>query len=69
MGEGEGQHCLKWSGRVGEAVWGLVGVSYLSKLFDKYYTDDGVSVAGVHDRPATDPDLAYWLSGVFDTEY
>ena len=52
-----------------EKLWGDSGDSYLSELFDKYYTADGVSVAGVHDRPATDPDLAYLLSGVFDTEH
>jgi len=52
-----------------QKLWGDSGVSYLSELFDKYYTDDGVSVTGVHDRPATDTDLAYLLFGVFDTEY
>ena len=33
--------------RVGEAVGGLFDDSYLPELSDKYYNDDGVSVAGI----------------------
>jgi len=68
-GRGRRAALLEMVGDELEKLWGDSGDSYLSELFDKYYTDDGVSVAGVHDRPATDPDLAYLLSGVFDTEH
>jgi len=56
VGDGEG--------RVGEAVGGFSGDSYLSELLIKYYSDDGSRPQGVHDRPTNDQDLAYLLCGV-----
>jgi len=46
-------------------VGGLSGDSYLPELSDKYYNNDGVSVAGIKGPPATDPDLAYLLYRVY----
>jgi len=46
-GRGRRAALLEMVGDELEKLWGDSGDSYLSELFDKYYTDDGVSVAGV----------------------
>jgi hypothetical protein len=47
-----------------ERLWGTLVIPTCQELFNKYYSDDGSRPQGVRDRPATDPNLAYLLSGV-----
>ena len=63
-GGGDECHYWRWSGANWRSCGGISGESYLPELSDKYYNDDGVSVADIQGPPATYPDLAYLLSCV-----